>query len=268
MKVLLFVNTRKDENLSFTKGIETCLKKKNIDYTLFKSAADDTPVFSGLLDGVNLIIVLGGDGTMLHGARVAAGRGILLFGVNIGNLGFLTESDYKDFESSLDKILAGDYFTEERMLLNVKGEELLVAVNDVCLISCEPGKMLSVSVKINESLVESFGGDGIIISSPTGSTGYSMSAGGPIVSPQASCIIITPICAHSLAIKPLVLCDSDIITIDVEGNKKGLAILDGQKRVEVTSIQVEKSKAKVKFIRFSDYSFFNVLSKKFNNNKG
>lgn len=267
MKFFLFVNTRKDEDLSLTKGIVNSLEKRNIDYVLFKADSDDCSVDEDTIVDVEAAIVLGGDGTMLHAIREIADKDIPVFGVNIGHMGFLTEVEYQDFESAIDEIIQKDYFIEERIMLSSSGQDELTAVNDVCIINKEPGKVISVTVSINGNFVEEFSGDGIIICSPTGSTGYSMSAGGPIVSPQASCIIITPICAHSLTVKPIVLCDSDQVSIDVLERKKGLAIIDGQRRREVTSLTVRKSTHKAKFIRFKDYNFFNVLSKKFNNTK-
>lgn len=270
MKVLLFVNVKKDKDMSLSTEIINCMKKKDVEYKVFKADSDQSTVLLFDLNNMDAVIVLGGDGTMLHAIREVSRTGIPVFGVNIGHLGFLTEIDYKNFAKALDKIIDHDYYIEERMLLKTYDSKEIerLAVNDICVINHEPGKIISLSVFVNGNFVERFSGDGIIVSSPTGSTGYSMSAGGPIVSPMASCIIVTPICAHSLTSKPLVLCDTDKIKIEVEEDKKGLAILDGQSKIDINDICVEKSNYKAKFIRFKEYNFFDVLSKKFNNNIG
>lgn len=267
MKVLLFVNTQKDIDMSFSAEIIACLEDRNVEYSIFKAENEEYTIPPVELEGIEAVIVLGGDGTMLRAIQEVSQVNLPVLGVNIGRLGFLTEVDYNDFYGALKKLIDKDYYIEERMLLRAVTDEGIeaMAVNDVCVFGKEHGKIISVSVHVNGSFVEQFTGDGIIISSPTGSTGYSMSAGGPIVSPMAKCIIVTPICAHSLSIKPLVLCDSDRVTINVKEDKSGIAVLDGQGLTEVRRIFVKKNTYTAKFIRFKDYNFFDVLSQKFNN---
>ncbi|MBQ9625297.1 MAG: NAD(+)/NADH kinase, partial [Clostridia bacterium] len=207
------------------------------------------------------------DGTMLRAVREASENDLPVFGVNIGRMGFLTGVEYNDFEKALNSIVNGDYFLEVRMLLKAlfsDGTEE-IAVNDVCVVNETPGKLIDIDVFVNDSLAESFRGDGIIVSSPTGSTGYSMSAGGPIVSPMARCLIVTPICAHSLTTKPLVLCDTDKVKIEVKNEKNGLAVFDGQSKTDTDEVIIEKSTYTGKFIRLKDYNFFDVMSHKFSN---
>lgn len=268
MKILLFVNVEKDMAMLLTSGICKIMDARQVDYTIFKAECDGAKIDTEALENIDVAFVLGGDGTMLHAIREVSRKGIPVLGINIGRLGFLTAVEYNTFEIALDRVVSGDYFIEERLLLQgitTKGQ-CDIAVNDICLISNERGKTIALSVKVNGRAVDEFTGDGVIVSSPTGSTGYSLSAGGPIVSPMADCIILTPICAHSLSSKPLVLCDCDKVQIKVKNNKTGLAIWDGQSTEKSNGIIVEKAVYKSRFIRFKDYNFFDVLSQKFNNN--
>ncbi|MBQ5850265.1 MAG: NAD(+)/NADH kinase [Lachnospiraceae bacterium] len=269
MKILIFVNVKKDTSMTFANGLCKIMDAKNVEYDVFTSECDSEKINSEYLLNINAVIVLGGDGTMLHAIREVSKKEVPVLGVNIGHLGFLTAIEYNNFENAMNRIIKGDYFIEDRILLqsvNSKGE-YDIAVNDICILSKEQGKIIGLSVKINGRMVEEFKGDGIIISSPTGSTGYSLSAGGPIVSPMANCIILTPICAHSLTTKPIVLCDCDKVSVQVTNDNTGMAIWDGQSTKEVQYLTVEKSVFKARFIRFKDYNFFDVLSQKFNHNK-
>ena len=233
MKIGIFVNANRDKDGTYLKGICDILDKKQIEYVQYKSFEDDSKISEDFFKDMNFVLVLGGDGTMLHATRETAKYGIPIFGVNIGHLGFLTGTDYDNFEHSLDEIMNGNYIIEERMLL-----------------TCDID-----------------GRYGIIVSSPTGSTGYSLSAGGPIVSPDASCLIVTPICAHSLTSKPLILSDKDVVGVKVDAYSNALIVVDGQRKIcfNEKKVAVRVANCKAKYIRLNNYNFFNVLSTKFNN---
>ncbi len=270
MKIGIFVNCQKDKqdlNLNIVKNV---LISKGIDYSVFKSICDDSFISEDFLNGVSLVLVLGGDGTMLHATREIAQSGIPIFGINIGNLGFLTEIEVGEFEKAIDLIIHKKYFIEERLLLSAMvdtGKESFMGVNDVYVVTEKQGKLVDLDVYVNQDYVNRYVGDGIIVASPTGSTGYSLSCGGPIVSPKSKCLILTPICAHSLTAKPMILSEDDEVCIKVNKDGLGLMIIDGQRKIHLlrNRVCVKANKIKAKYIRLNDYNFFDVLYKKLTN---
>ena len=192
-------------------------------------------------DGLDALLTLGGDGTMLRGARFLAGRPVPVFGVNLGRLGFLTTCGATEMEESLTQFAAGNFRAEERMALEARvtgpthrpdGAPVRhFALNDVVLHKAGYARVVRLDVAANDERVASYAADGIVISTPTGSTAYSLSAGGPVVVPTVESILLTPISPHTLAIRPLVLPPTAQITIraDVrDGNDEMLVTVDGQ----------------------------------------
>lgn len=266
MRIGLFVNPDKDKNFKLTNGLIKLLENNEIAVKVFDP--DKFELISSFCMGVDLLMVLGGDGTILHVARETACCGIPILGVNIGWLGYLTEVEYKNIERVISKLKNKDYIIEERMMLesSVDGADAQISMNDVCVMSKNVGTMLGVGVYVNDKFVGEYVGDGVVIATPTGSTGYSMSAGGPVVSPSTECLLITPICAHSLTAKPMVVSAEDKIEINLIGKGSGLTILDGQQTFSMKQkTKVQKSKEVAKFVRFETYDFYAVLSQKFDN---
>jgi NAD+ kinase len=193
-------------------------------------------------DGLDALLTLGGDGTMLRGARFLAGRPVPVFGVNLGRLGFLTTCGATEMEESLAQFAAGNFRAEERMALEARvtgpshradGDAPVrhFALNDVVLHKAGYARVVRLDVAANDERVASYAADGIVISTPTGSTAYSLSAGGPVVVPTVESILLTPISPHTLAIRPLVLPPTAQITLRVdvrEGNDEMLVTVDGQ----------------------------------------
>lgn len=217
-------------------------------------------------------IVLGGDGTFLHAVRVTAPHGIPLLGVNMGRLGFLSETLYDEhFESSLERLLEGEFQVEERLVLEGqvwKGDKLvhrLIACNEVVL-GVSISRSLRFDLKIDGEYVNSYLADGMIVSSPTGSTAYSLSAGGPIVNPELNCVILTPICSHSLNARPLVVPQTSKISLTItSAQPKGFITVDGQPGLSIDAgdeVVVTRAPLSARHIRLAPYDFYKILRTK------
>ena len=223
-------------------------------------------------DKLDLLIVLGGDGTLLGVARDINGKyDVPILGVNIGNLGFLSSIEIQDFSEALKKIKNGQYIIQNRILLectmlnqddNDKGK----ALNDVVIARGKLSRMAKFEVFIDNKLYYRFKGDGLIVSTPTGSTGYSFSAGGPFIYPDVDVIILTPICPHTRGMQPIVLKSSSEILIKAENyNGEIYLTFDGQEAKQIndnTSIIIKKAKQIAKILLFDNYDYFNVLRQK------
>lgn len=221
---------------------------------------------------LDLLIVLGGDGTLLGIARDINGRyDVPILGVNIGNLGFLSSIEIQDFGEALNKIKNGHYTIQNRILLectmlNDENNEKGKALNDVVISRGTLSRMVKFEVFIDNKLYYRFKGDGIIIATPTGSTGYSFSAGGPFIYPDVDVITLTPICPHTRGMQPIVLKSSSEILIKAENyNGEIYLTFDGQEAKQIndnTSIIIKKSDYLAKIMLFDNYDYFNVLRQK------
>lgn len=221
---------------------------------------------------IDLLIVLGGDGTLLGVARDINGRyDIPILGVNIGNLGFLSSIEIQDLDNALNKIKSKKYSIESRILLecnvdNEKEKKTSKALNDVVIARGTLSRMARFEVFIDGKLYYEFKGDGLIVSTPTGSTAYSFSAGGPFVYPDVDVITLTPICSHTRGMQPIVLKSSSKIEIKSENyNGEIYVTFDGQEVMEIkdnTSIIISKALSTAKILLFEDYDYFKVLRKK------
>ncbi|MEA2086806.1 MAG: NAD(+)/NADH kinase [Candidatus Caldatribacteriota bacterium] len=224
------------------------------------------------LKEVDLIISLGGDGTLLRAARLAAGEDIPVFGVNLGGLGFLTQIGINDLEKSLEKLYQGRYFLDERMMLNCtvkrKEEEIekFTALNDVVIGKGAFARIICLATYINNDYVITYSADGLVVSTSTGSTAYSLSAGGPIVNPNINSIILTPICPHTLSARPLIIGENDQVKIVLESSEeKVMVTIDGQEGFVLKSkdeVIIKKSDHKARLITFKEKSFYAILREK------
>jgi NAD+ kinase len=220
--------------------------------------------------GVDALIMLGGDGTLLRAARLLSGREIPILGVNFGQLGFLTACRRDDAELALKRLVSGDYVAESRMVLEsftmpTKGERWY-ALNDVVLHTAGKARMMRLRIEADGELVGSFAADGLIASTPTGSTAYSLSAGGPVVDPALDSIVLTPVSAHTLAIRPLLLRPTATVSVHTEGDaaerrltvdgQAGRSLADGE------AMCVRRAAHRVLLVRFPDTSFFRRLRQK------
>lgn len=221
----------------------------------------------------DLLIVAGGDGTLLALSRTAAPRGIPILGINLGSLGFLTELQPDEMFEDLERVMEGHYEVEERRTLRVRlfrGRRKLRehgALNDVVLGKSALARMINLEVRVDGERVASYTSDGLIIATPTGSTAYSLSAGGPVIDPRVRAFIVTPICPHTMSYRPLVIPDS----VEVEARLRNdtredvYVTLDGQigyPLAESDAIRVDDRLPPVRLVRISGRSFFEVLRRK------
>lgn len=224
-------------------------------------------------DNIDLLITFGGDGTLLRGARMVAGQHIPVLGVNLGFLGFLTSIAPEQLDASLKRLMAGDYWTDVRFTLeatvvNGRTGSPYIALNDAVLHKGGFARVVRLAVYVGASREEigTYSADGIIIATPTGSTAYSLSANGPIVVPSVDCIIATPICPHSLVLRPLVLPSTEEIRIEIKSDTTDMMLtVDGQDGEPLSSecaLVVRKGKATVPLVRFAEQSFFSTMRRK------
>lgn len=220
----------------------------------------------------DFVLVLGGDGTLLQAARDLAPRGIPVLGINFGQLGFLTEIEVHDLDWALERLAAAAYRIEERMMLEARVQrqgkllETAIALNDVVVTKGAFARLLPLDIFVNREHVSTIPADGIIVASPTGSTAYSLSAGGAIVPPHLEVLLITPICPHSLTSRPMVVGPEAEVMIRV-GHYEGQAMLtvDGQHGVVLEPddlICVQRAGVRARFIKLTDRTFFQVLRQK------
>lgn len=214
----------------------------------------------------DLVVVLGGDGTLLSMARASTSK-TLIFGINMGTLGFLTPNPVKNCLNLIKEILKGKYKIDERINLKVKiKDKEFDVLNDVVIAKAALARIIEIKIKINKKFLTLLRADGLILSTPTGSTAYNLSANGPIVSPKNNNIILTPICPHNLTYRPVIFPDGTEITLELlTENEKVFLTLDGQEgfRIEPREeIFVKKSNKKTLLVVPETYDFFDVLRKK------
>jgi len=225
------------------------------------------------LPGADMVICFGGDGTILHMAKAATRKNIPILGVNIGTMGFMAELEYTEMDK-LAKIASGEYTLDSRMMLDVtvqRDRDIIyhdICLNDVAITKGTVARIVHLNVKCDGVTALECGGDGVIIATPTGSTAYSLSAGGPIVEPDARNILITPVCAHDMVSRSMVVSDRRNVTVQMVQNVRRNAFLsvDGGKAVRMnmgdTAI-IKKSNLETKLVRLNERSFYDVLNAKF-----
>jgi NAD+ kinase len=220
-----------------------------------------------------LVVVLGGDGTLISVARLFSGKDVPIVGVNLGSLGFLTEVTVDELYPLIEHCLKGDPRVSERMMLEVtlyrdgKEIETCHVLNDMVINKGALARIVDLETKINRHFLTTFKADGLIVSTPTGSTGYSLSAGGPIIHPLMSCIAITPICPHTLTNRPIVVTDDSIISITIAStfDEKVYLTLDGQvgfKLMPGDTIEVRRALNTTSLVMSKDRDYFEILRTK------
>lgn len=226
----------------------------------------------------DVLICFGGDGTLLHAARDAVRFDLPVLGVNMGSVGFMAELERGEL-SVLKRLAQGDYYTENRMMLKVKhfrGDYLLseeLALNDAVVSKGSMARVAEMEVFANDHQVTSLMGDGVIFATPTGSTAYSMSAGGSIVDPEAKCILMTPVCPHQLGSRPMILPPERTITVKLPRNSKKYLYLavDGGKPYRITGadrVEITQAEEETKLIRLTKRSFYDILHHKLGGRSG
>lgn len=222
-----------------------------------------------LCDG---LIVIGGDGTILGVAEAASIRDIPILGINLGRLGFLADIEPYEIEQALERLISKQYEIEERMMLRATiigtdgNKNVFHALNDVNVTRGSFSRLVEFEICVNDELSDIYPADGVIVATPTGSTAYNLSAGGPIMVPQASAYVVTPICPHTIYSKSVILCDKDKVRIKTLEETKDMALsLDGKLKMYLTSqdeVYIERSPYVAKLIKISDRKFFEILREK------
>lgn len=227
------------------------------------------------LQNAELVICFGGDGTILHMAKAATRRNVPILGVNIGTMGFMAELESTELDQ-LARLANDDFTLDKRMMLDVvvqRDRDIIfhdIGLNDVVITKGAIARIAHLAVKCDGVEAMQCGGDGVIVATPTGSTAYSLSAGGPIVEPEASNILITPICAHDVMSRCIVASDTRVITVELVHNARRNAYLsvDGGKALRLNLgdvVTIRKSKLETKLVRLKDRSFYDVVNMKFKN---
>ncbi len=264
-RFLIYTNRQKDKGLTVTEYIRSYLESRGQRVFLNTDEADRR-------ETADCMIVLGGDGTMLRAARETRERNIPIIGVNLGTLGYMTEIEPDHLEEALERLITGDYERESRMMLHgrayLKGNEAEDwALNDIVIARSGPLQIIRFNIYVNGQFLNAYCADGMIVTTPTGSTGYNLSAGGPLVAPQAKLIMLTPICPHTLNQRSIILSPEDVIEIEIpQGADGGMqtveASFDGSRGIPLCTgdrIRIMQSQKVTEFIRLNRVSFLEVL---------
>lgn len=284
MKIILCPNPYRDKGLKVAKAAEKLLREAGTETVYCFPFQVEHSVAEELAGGLDLrdlkselphadvLISFGGDGTILHAAKDACKHNVPVLGVNLGSVGFMAELEHSEL-SALLRLVSGDFTLEHRMLLDVKvirNERVLFrscALNDAVVTKGAVARVIDLGVYGGGILISNFHGDGVIVATPTGSTAYSMSAGGPIVEPTAENIIITPICAHTLMTKALVLDRDRVVNVTVPKQSRKTAYLsvDGGKAFKLfpgDTVEIIKSKHYLDLVKLSGKSFYEIINQK------
>lgn len=233
------------------------------------ASALDMPRLGGSFEGSRFLCVLGGDGTLLAALEIAVRHGLPLLGVNMGRVGYLTELQPEMMEDGVLRAIRGEGFLDRRMLLEVEsGGERVLALNDVAFNRSETAVgILPLEFSAGGAKIDRIAGDGLVVASATGSTAYSLSAGGPVVAPGLDCILLTPICSHTLHARPVVVSADLPVTVRVlDDSTRAHVLVDGFKHLALDEdepvVTIRKAEASVSFLRFEARNFFALMREK------
>lgn len=274
----LFPNTNKQSVVTVLGWMVQYFKEHGVRVLLPTEAAEKMGYLElacsqkDMVKEITVGVTIGGDGTLLNTAREIACAGIPICGINMGQLGFLTEVELPDLSSSLDKLIRGEYHIEERLMLDAiivrRGKTIYVSsvLNDVVISKSGVSRMIKFNLYVDEELTANYAADGLIIATATGSTGYSLSAGGPIINPKLKVIVLTPICSHTLHVRPLVVSDQEEIKVEMIANQDDVVLtIDGQTVYSLLpedTVLVKRSSFRAQFIRLNNRSYYETLRTK------
>ena len=272
---LIIANKQKDINLEITEQIKHHITRMGAVCNVYDQYNRNVTSID-IPEGTQCILVIGGDGTILAAARMLVGNTIPLLGINLGTLGFLADVNLADLSKTLDLLLKDQYQVENRIMLTAEvykqGEKAAtyIALNDFNINRCGASRVIGLKVGINGSTIDCYRADGVIVCTPTGSTGYNLSAGGPIINPTCKNFVITPICPHSLTARSIVLAKEDVVTVEVEqirSNIKEEAIIsfDGREGLSIVpgdQVKIYKSQEVTPFNKATEVSFVQILKEK------
>jgi NAD+ kinase len=281
---LIVVNPDKDNDLTITHRIQAYIISHggycNIEDG-YAFCNKDKATIADIAGDTDCILVLGGDGTLLNVASEIEELDIPLYGINLGTVGFLTECDIDSIETSLDKLLRNEFTIEERMMIKgvvtkADGTQYRKrALNDIVISRAGFSRIIGLNVFVDGQMVDTYEADGVIVATPTGSTGYNLSAGGPVVSPQARLVVITPVSPHSLTSKSIILSGDEKITIEIAKKRKtqdteAFVSFDGGNDATLSAgdvVDIYRSNKITKLIKACDVNFYEILRNKIGGNK-
>lgn len=267
-------NSSKPSGFEIVKGLISMLRQRGVEICLsaeLNAAVSAPGCLVEQFHRCQLLIVFGGDGTILSALDRAVPYNIPILGVNLGRLGFLTEIEANALdEKTIDRLLAEDYSVDERTTMAIEGQDHLrfFALNDIVITRSTPSvRILSLEYEANGSLVDCISGDGLIVATATGSTAYSLSAGGPVVLPGLDCFVLTPICPHTLNARPVVVSADERITVRMLDDRGGAqAVLDGRRMLPMTSnmpgLTIYRSARQARFVRLAEKNYIGLLRSK------
>ena len=278
--IALIPNAGRDKNYKYTKELiniigpraNVLLSKKHADVGEGARYVDDNELF--LM--ADVAIALGGDGTILAAANEVSRYDVAILGINLGHLGFLAEIEPSGMEYAIERLLAGEYKIENRVMIRAdiyrggKSIQTFHALNDIVVARASFSRLLRLRTTIDDHLLDSFVADGVILSTPTGSTGYSLSAGGPISDPSLEVMLITPVCPHTMHTRPMVVGLSRELTVELEegyDDEGAFVSADGKKGINLApgdAVRASKSEYTTKLIKITDATFYDTIRQKLN----
>ena len=270
MRIGLVMHSHRADALAYTVRAVKYLTARGAQVSAEDEAAARLGVtpFCDMQEAPDVILCMGGDGTILRGGQYALKWHAPLLGVNLGNMGFLAETESEDMEGTLDRLLCGDYELEARPLLSVEsGGERWLALNDVVISRGGYSRLITLTALVDGEAAGRYVADGVILATPTGSTGYSLSAGGPVIAPKVDCMVITPICAHSLQHRPTVVHGDAAIQLILGADAEQSAVLevDGQSKGSLScgdTVQIHRAAETIRLVRLRRGMFFQTLRDK------
>lgn len=275
-RFLIVTNDGKDKDHAITNQIMNLLESAGKECILCKKDENKKIIRDSVPAEIGCAIVIGGDGSLIEVARMLWKREVPILGINMGTLGYLTEVEVTHIDEAFQQMLKGDYTFEKRMMLQGIFDDgsCDVSLNDIVVSRKGELRVIHFRLYVNGELLNSYEADGVILSTPTGSTAYNLSAGGPIVEPTASLIVITPICSHALNTSSIVLSAEDEIVIQIGEGKHGIpdeayVAFDGVDEVELTSgdmVEIRKAEAQTRIIKLNQDSFLETLRRKMKGN--
>lgn len=284
MRVLVFGKQFKDKDLVFVQELFDALSEESIDISIYSTYFQDIKdrvKLPGTVDAfasyedfrsqrIDFVIVMGGDGTMLAAVTLVRDSGVPMLGINLGRMGFLATIDKLYIRTSIKKLVANQFQVFDRSMIYLESSPSLFgdmpfALNDCTLLKRDTSSMITIHTFLNGDYLNSYWADGIIIATPTGSTGYSLSCGGPVIFPNSGNFIITPVAPHNLNVRPIVLSDESVISFEIEGRAENfICTLDS--RFELIGahhqIAVRKNDFSTKLIQLQDITFLNTIREK------
>ena len=269
LRIGIILHSKRQDALDYAARVVTYLTARGVAVCAEDEFSGDmnVPSFSQV-ERADVILSLGGDGTLLRGVQYAFRWEAALLGINLGRVGFLAETEPEDLEAALEAVIGGAYEVEERAVLHVSaGGRHWHALNDVVLSRGGRARLTTINTWVDGELSGRYVADGVVVATPTGSTGYSLSAGGPIVSPKVDCMVITPICAHTLQHRPTVVQGGARIELELLPDDVQTASLqvDGQSCLELSSgmkAEIRKDQRPIRLIRLKQQRFFQLVRDK------